>query len=587
MGHHRRWVSFGAVASLVVALLFAAAGVSRADEPPGQKERRKKALAALDTKVRALVKLVRNVDKQVPCGGGAPTVARGRTRPPLAGGQFCPAKFEPLRKEIAALIDEVRANNGPDPRAGHVSSKWPDYLASLQTRLETDLSGMVGNRRSAAELTKQCADLDKRIVSRGKTALIDKSLDEFDVAQEAATADATIVREALATHAHIQSAMSQWERNTRLLELDQQYDEAWQPVVKALRASSKAMLDRWNTDWVAANGACEQPNLGEDHAGLRALEDQLFAALRQGLDADLAAWRTQATEFYRYDCDSMKELQDYYCLRRDADGEGDEAGYVEQDTGDDDDGHGDDDDDGMLNGDGEDLIYLDKAAKMEAAAVEKIRVARFELGGMSSRAQRLQVARNGRMRTADAYHAWVADLDAFIDELRAEDVLIEERAAAGVARGSNNPRLQLWMEFGKQQHERMGKDPQFNCRLDDVPFCARRRHGKCVRWRRPDCIDVDGCKIWEFKPIESKAKAEKQVADYKRMVERHYNFALKEQRAGTLSFKPVGGHAVFADIVKTCAVPDATTGTIRFAVDVEVYPKCDAKLVYQCGKTAK
>lgn len=553
------------------------------DQAPGQKGRRDKALADLDKEVAKLVKLVTNVDKMAPCTTPTTAAAPARGRRPklrLGGKPFCPDAYAPIKKKLQDLVNEVSSNSGSDDRAGAVLSFWPQFIVSFETQLGT-LSDMKTNHKSALTTGQQCKATGDAMISRGKTALVNKSLDEFDEARTAASKDQTNVTSWVSSQESMKSSMEQWERNTRLFEPSGKYDKAWKPVYKAMHASSKKMLDQWNTDWTTASKLCAEPAKGENHADLKKLEDQLYETLKKELDADMEKWRTAAKSMYQYDCDSMKKLYDYYCTKRDGDGE------VILDEFEADDGVDEVDDSFPVDGDSEDVQYDATADKMKEDMKQKQFAAWTELGAMKSRAGALGARRNGRMATVEAYVAWRDGMETWVDDQVApEEKAMEAVIAKGIYQGSRNPYIQLWKNFGIQQHDALEKQDKFACTLADESYCRYRRKsdGKCMRYTRPDCVSVTQCKIWEFKPVNGKDRGEKQVARYKRLLEKHYNFALDLFRQDNMgSFDPVGGMSMLKALESGCA----KGGKLTFDKEVYAYPKCGADLEYKCSSTAK
>ena len=575
----------------IALLVLCAAGTASAipdDQAPGQKGRRDKALAALDKEVGKLLALVKNADKMSPCGGAAPATppgapARMRVRARLSGAPFCPDKYAPFKKRLKELIAEVNDNSGNDSRAGAVISFWPQFVESFETQL-TNLAEMKKNQKSAVLAGDLCKMTTSELVSHAKTAVVNKSLDEFDLVQDEATKDKTNVTAWVSAQESTRSSMDQWERNSRLFEPAGNYDKAWKPVYKALHASSKKIRDQWNVDWVTASKLCAEPAKGEDHAELRKLEDKLYDSLKAELVSDLEKWRVSAKELYRYDCDSMKKLQEYYCSVRDGDGE------VTLDEFEADSGESEVDEDFPVDGDSEDVQYVAQADKMAADMQQKEHAVWTEIGAIRSRADRLAARRNGRMDTIDAYKVWVAEMTKFNDtQIAPEEKAILEVVDRGIFRGSRNPKIQLWIEFGKQQHSMLEKQDQFACTLADAEYCRYRyrsgpKKDKCARKTRPDCVSVTQCKVWEFKPVNGKDRGEKQVARYKRLLEKHYNKALELFRDDNLgSFEVVGDTPVLKALEAGCA----HGGTLTFEKEVYRYPKCGADLEYQCSPKAK
>ncbi|MBK9036007.1 MAG: hypothetical protein IPL61_32960 [Myxococcales bacterium] len=568
MGHLR---NVGVVAMVVVGLGSAWA---RADEPPGQKARRDKALAALDKEVGKLGPQVTNVDKKTPCPTAVGTTPKPAAAPArrhgrgaikaLGGAPFCASVFTPdMLAKLQSLRDEVSANNGPDARAGWVTSKWGDYFGSYAARLK-DLEAMKTLHRQPVAVGQQCKDVTTAVLGKGKAALAHKSLDEFDAARLFATQQQPLVREWVSTQEANGASMIQLERNTRLLETPSPYDKAWAPVVKAMYASSKKMLDQWQADWATAAKACAEPTKGEDHAQLKQLEDQLYAALKQQLDDDLAAWRAQAKSLYQYDCESMKELHEDYCDNRDGDGE-----LIDE----------------------EDVIYGARADELKVEMNNRVAAAIAQLDDFHARAGVAQARRNGRMVSSDAYNAWRDQLNVFADQVVVERNLIDDVVSKGIARGSRNPKIQMWINFGKQQHRRM--EDVHACRLADREYCARWKGTMCELRYRPDCVTVTatGCKIWEFKPpgARAKAKGQEQLTGsakrrgYKDILDAYYNLKLTQQRDGA----PVG------DVIDTVSILDeletrcAKGGTLTFDTEVAQYEKCGADVDYVCAPQAK
>lgn len=546
---------------ILAALTAGVASGWSAEEPPGQKSRREKALADLDKEVGKLKPLVTKVDTMVPCASPAAPKPRAGKRPTIravggGGAPFCPEKYTKEHKpKLQELIGVVSSNSGSDLRAGSVISFWPTYVVSFESRL-VDLANLKINHKSAATVGQQCKATSDAMIKRAKAALTNKSLDDFDEARLQATKDQTLVREWVQDQESMQGSMTQWERNVRLFDPVEKYDNAWKPVKQALHASGKAMLDQWNADWAQAKKDCAEPLLGENHAEHRKLEVELYEALKKQLEDDLTTWRESAKDLYRHDCTSMQQLQKDVCEQLDGDGEDEDLQKQVE----------------------------DQADKMKAEMENKVHAAWTELAALRSRAGRLGEAPNGRLGTAEASTEWRAKLSAFADEVKKEEDMITAVMSKGIGRGARNPKIQLWINFGKQQHSTLEDQEQFQCALTDQPYCATREDdGDCEKWKRPDCVNVRECKIWEFKPPgdRPKSRGNTQLNEYKSILEKHYTFALGLSRDHKLTYTPVGGMTFFRELERNCVKGD----TVTFDTALHQYEKCQE--AYECAPQAK
>ncbi|HTM23229.1 MAG TPA: hypothetical protein VL172_22060, partial [Kofleriaceae bacterium] len=554
---------------IALILLLAAAPGARADDP--HKGAREAKLKELDAEVGKLVKLVKNVDLMVPCGTAAPATqpaapaakSKGRRgRPPkpnpAAGKPFCPADYKPIDDKIKKLIGEVDSLNDGNPgddRAGWVRSTWPQYRVSFATTLDK-LAKMKAMHHDPEPAEQQCQSTEDAALARAKAAAATKSLDEFYNARYKCEQEETDIDNLVATEESHGRDIDQLTKDIMLFQPPGQdgkgkYDTAWKPVYQALQGSAKKMQSDWKAKWGKAYKICELPAQGEDNPEHHKIEDQFYADLKKGLETELDQWRKDMDKIYQFDCDNMKKMYSDYC---DLDGDGEEEAQRTQ---------------------------LDaNADKLKADMTAKLEPPEKKIDELSTRALKLQAAPNGRMKTIEAYRAWVADIDKYRDELKEAKDGIDRVRYAGLFQGSRNPKLQMWATFGVQRHKDM--EAKFKCTLGDEPYCEEREvndkgeETTCKRFRRPDCVMVEdsGCSIIEFKPDSPAAKklGMDQLNDYKKILDEHYNKALDKQTAGTLNYSPVGGSDLFAKIVKSCA----PGGKIDFKIGkVEVYPKCD------------
>jgi hypothetical protein len=341
--------------------------------------------------------------------------------------------------------------------------------------------------------------------------------------------------------------MDQWKRNAELFEPKGTYDKAWKPIYQAMHKSANKMNQEWIKDWDTGAKLCAEPNKGDDHAEHKKLEDELYDTLKKELYDEVTAWREDAKTLYRYDCDSMKQLQKNYCEDLDGDGE-------EED---------------------QEKTFDTQADEMKVEMENKVHAAWTQLAGFRSRAGRLEARRNGRMATIDLYAAWRDELRAFSATVAVEEQAITDVFNNGIARGARNPKIQLWITFGKQRHHVMEDESKYACTLKDQTYADK---------KRPDCLSVTQCKIWEFKPPGDKAKkrGESQVNGYKTLLEEHYNAALDLFRQDKPS-DPVGGMSVLKELDRACA----KGGALVLEKEVAQYERCGPDSDYICAPQAK
>ncbi|HTM21553.1 MAG TPA: hypothetical protein VL172_13625, partial [Kofleriaceae bacterium] len=561
--------------SFIAIGLLLAAGTARAGDP--HKADRDAKIKQLENEINKLAKLVKDADKKTlckedggedetaspPAGWSPPTPpltdeqkqqqqqnARGRQRrdrraalvaaaegknkgskqkagssPAPTAGVLCRKPYAEAQKKIIELIEAIDKLNETtegtprDDKAGWIRSGWNQYYSDVGTRLGW-LVQMRQIQYSSAHAHMKCKAISEAQVARAKAAHQHESLDEMEAARHDAEVDETTADNIVSKEHSRQSDLQGWHNSIMSFSYradKKQFDGAWIPVVDALQHSSKKLLDQWNDEWVLGERECVEPSKGEDNAGVKAEEDGTFADAKAQLDADLKEWRKRANDqIYKYDCESMKKMHKLYCEQYD----GDRDPKVRK----------------------EDLVQFDaEADKLKEGIREKLKEPAEQLEEMSTRALKLGARRNGRMGTVEAYRAWLKEMDAIRDQVRAERDQLDKVRYGGIFQGSRNPKRQLWMTYGEQRHDEMSaKDKKYGgepCALADDEFCAKRETnpdgtaGDCISKVRPDCIvipDQGQCRIFEFKPDSSYAKDAGfgQLLEYKQIVEKHYQTAL-------------------------------------------------------------
>jgi hypothetical protein len=570
------WRALTVIVTLSFALVAGTATVHAQDPDKGKRE---KALADLDKLVEGLKPIVDHVEKMSPCAGsppaappakpGRPTLPSRRpptpapappAAPPAGGKQFCPSAYDKAYEKMLPMIDEAEkwnTGNPRDDRTGHVKMKWTTYRVSFKTALE-QLAQMKKLHKTPLAHEKVCQTEDEKLEALARAAIANKSLDEFEAARYEAEKSETTVDNLVVQGESNQSTIMQLYSQVLLFNPDnKKWDKAWKPVTKALHASAKKMLDEYREYWAKAFKVCALPAEGDDSPELRKLEDELFGKMRKDLDTELQAWIDDTKKnVLAFDCESMKKLYKSFCEEWDAD-----------------------DDDQELP------KYWAEADQLEEDMKKRLSDPEIRLDQLSTRALQLQARRNGRMGTIEAYKKWVADIDVFRDQLKQQRDKLDRMKYAGIFQGSNNPKIQLWKSFGVKMHDAMEDKPEYGCTMKDQSFCDQWEDAdktKCIHYRRPDCVNVPACRIYEFKPPGAAAvkKGEQQLIDYKKMLDDHYNEMLAKKDKGE-SINPVGGSGMFEDIIKACT-PDGGKISWKIYAGVKKYEKCEAELEYKC-----
>ena len=159
-----------------------------------------------------------------------------------------------------------------------------------------------------------------------------------------------------------------------------------------------------------------------------------------------------------------------------------------------------------------------------------------------------------------------ADAQRRLDDLAAEKDKLDRIAAGGAFRGADNPMIQYAIDYGKAQHTSM--ESSYGCDVHDVGFGTG---------DRPDCLVLERCMIYEFKPDNARAlsRGETQLDKYQPLVEAYYTNLVKNNEEADSEH---GGAGAIDKLKKAGCVAD--DGTVKFRRKVEPYAMCANN--YQC-----
>ncbi len=159
-----------------------------------------------------------------------------------------------------------------------------------------------------------------------------------------------------------------------------------------------------------------------------------------------------------------------------------------------------------------------------------------------------------------------ADAQRRLDDLKAEKDKLDRIAAGGAFRGADHPMIRYAIDYGVAQHTSM--QSSYGCDAHDVGFGTS---------DRPDCIVLERCMIYEFKPDNDRAKrnGRVQLDRYKPLVENYYTNLV---RNGQDADSDHGGSGAIAKLKQAGCVSD--DGTVTFNTAVAPYAMCANN--YQC-----
>ena len=157
------------------------------------------------------------------------------------------------------------------------------------------------------------------------------------------------------------------------------------------------------------------------------------------------------------------------------------------------------------------------------------------------------------------------------EELEEAREKLEGLEKIGHLRGSRNPKIQTWINYGIEQHDRMYND--HNCEFKDYYL-----EGVALR---PDCISMSECGVYEFKPKGSRNDGSGQLGRYVAHIMDMVDEIIDREQDGSLSQDDLKDNPLGLALWNNrCLDPD---GDVTFDARVFEYERCDEHS-FECEK---
>jgi hypothetical protein len=166
--------------------------------------------------------------------------------------------------------------------------------------------------------------------------------------------------------------------------------------------------------------------------------------------------------------------------------------------------------------------------------------------------------------------------DKLLDQMRKRRFgAVEKMINHGAVRGYQHPLTQFAQRYGVERHLDMMTSSTYGCDIADQPIEGT---GSGEDPGKPDCINADRCRIYEFKPNSPSGQSAyaEQMPRYHEGVNKFFS---KHLAAGTVP-SIAGGQQFMDKLKKNRSCWDASTKKTKFEIEPKYYNVCEKK--YEC-----
>lgn len=374
-----------------------------------------------------------------------------------------------VTREVASLLERLRAAQGDDEEAQRIAADWPAWNASLRTALE-GLRTMKQKQRMADGGAEKCDAATRELQTLIKDVLGTPTRHRDGVG-EIEKAAARLGDEWTAKLAAAAQGDRELTDGYRAAGGFNRSDGPWGPVRDRLASSADDMQRYWAEKYGAAKKACEPLALGINNGDVRAAVAQLgrdlstVAERSRAFYAELKLWEVEISRLRDWSNQDVEEIRAAFCRAPDA-GE-----YAEA------------------------IAVADRWASQLTSLY----------GTITGRAEQLKQAADAliaRGRSKDRMEKVKAKIDAAIASI--------DKIRAYQLQGSNNPLFKAQATYGQQEHARRQSGCQASEVLIDDDYCDNPHPD------RDDCkLDcMKGCTLIEIKPVSQRSLGDRQAKAY-------------------------------------------------------------------------
>lgn len=182
--------------------------------------------------------------------------------------------------------------------------------------------------------------------------------------------------------------------------------------------------------------------------------------------------------------------------------------------------------------------------------------------------------------------AYDKDVERIMANMKKRKEGLTRLTKGGHLKGSRNPKIQTWINYGKQMHKSL--ESKYNCDLKDVKIPGMNK--------RPDCVSARRCMVYEFKPNFPPAVSEgeqqvklyaahindiaEEILELKLKSSGYYDLPPFDQDEDEIEEALEGDDFLEALWDHKCIDED---GDVSIGFDVITYPKC-GKTPIRCEK---
>jgi hypothetical protein len=441
-----------------------------------------------------------------------------------------------LLQSIERGVESLSRTPTTDKETKLILEKWPEGIRQMKEAID-DLEDLKVHQHDMDPLPEKC-ELKKREL---QDAIARNGMDTDGIEELAKLADA-IAQPVIAGLAKADERMREENDDLQRARNVSATEGPWNDIRNAEQRDADEAHRTYKDGYEKTKAACADVLKGKDAPAVKDAVENLkrgASSSSSQLERDVQAWAARARATYELDCQGMKEIW---------------AGFCSQDWE-----------------PGDDIEQ--KAAGRAAAEPVK---------------ERMRAAIDGLLNDLPAIEAQVKQLAdkretqkvgrELDTEIKKQNARLLKLQANPAIRGNYGVIVQFANTYGKQQHARMWgrhtcKAPTTGDREAIFPAEGRKHY-------KPDCVDPEACKVWEFKPSgdAGKRRGEEQRDDYQHNVPLYYNKLVRPDGTYDAAASELGG----IEIMKTLMARCYRDGVIRLTADVEDYDVC--KEQYECTR---
>jgi hypothetical protein len=451
--------------------------------------------------------------------------------PPASSGSALDYPRERLNA-IDGLLKQLQAASGGDVNVKQVASTWPELVRDARAALEP-LQALKAGQHELADAPARCLAREKKLDD-----FIDRNGKILSGADKIRDYAAELRAPVVFEWTEAGKRMAALQAAHGLVLRFSEHTGRWSEVTSALRGGADRLLGDYKDALEATKRACAKFLDPQEHPAATAAINTLEGhanSLNAKLEADIDAWIRKAREFGRLDVEGMKRMSAAYCG-------GDWGGNDAYETN----------------------MDASQVASTISGEMEKA------IAGVMTDYPDLLVQVNAL--------AVQPTLQKRVETLRHVLTTEHTRLAAVIPnrkwRGNYDPHLFYFArQYGIDMHRQM--HARYHCSVpltpdSDAKFPEGKDHSK------PDCISLEGCIIYEFKPDSrgGKAKGATQIREYADLVPKYYNDHYQQKKAPPPS---LGGPEFLKKLVARCLV----SGQIQLRAEVVYYDSRKCEMSYE------